>query len=91
MAMALFGFGRSARVPADDGRRREMEAWVREAAGLGGADVVKVNEVLCPDPACPGFETVILLMRAGQRTRAVKVAKPIADVSQADVAAAVLS
>ena len=87
--MALFGFGRSARNRPDDGHRRQVEAWVREAAGLREADVVKVNEVLCPDPACPGFETVILLMCAGQRTRAVKVAKPIADVSQADVAGAV--
>lgn len=87
--MALFGFGRSARVPPDDGRRGQVEAWVREAAGLREADIVKVNEVLCPDPACPGFETVILLMRAGERTRAVKVAKPIAEVSQADVAIAV--
>ena len=87
--MALFGFGRSARVPPDDGHRRRVEAWVREAAGLREADVVKVNEVLCPDPACPGFETVILLMRVGQRTRAIKVAKPIAEVSRADVASAV--
>lgn len=87
--MALFGFGRSVRVPPDDGRRGQVEAWVREAAVLREADIVKVNEVLCPDPACPGFETVILLMRAGERTRAVKVAKPIAEVSQADVAIAV--
>lgn len=87
--MALFGFGRSARVPPDDADRRRIEAWAREAAALSEADVVKVNEVLCPDPACPGFETVILLMRTGQRTRAVKVAKPIAEVSQTDVAGAV--
>lgn len=86
--MALFGFGRPARVPPDDGHRRQVEAWVREEAGLREADVVKVNEVLCPDPACPGFETVILLMRKGQRTRAVKVAKPVAEVSHADVAGA---
>lgn len=66
-----------------------MEAWAREAAGLGGADVVKVNEVLCPDPSCPGYETVILLMQAGRRTRAVKVAKPVAEVTRADVAASV--
>ena len=87
--MALFGFSRSARNRPDGGHRRQVEAWVREAAGLREADVVKVNEVLCPDPACPGFETVILLMRAGQRTRAVKVAKPLAEVSHADVAGAV--
>lgn len=87
--MSVFGFGRSARNRPDDGDRRRIEAWAREAAALNEADVVKVNEVLCPDPACPGFETVILLMRAGQRTRAIKVAKPIAEVSQTDVARAV--
>lgn len=87
--MALFGLGRSARIPTDDGHRRQVEAWVREAAALREADLVKVNEILCPDPACPGFETVILVMRAGERTRAVKVAKPIADVGHADVVIAV--
>ncbi|KQT09187.1 hypothetical protein ASG40_11160 [Methylobacterium sp. Leaf399] len=84
--MALFGLGRSARPPANDGPRRRVEAWVRPAAGLDEADVVKVNEILCPDPACPGFETVILIMRPGERTRALKVPKPIAAVTQADVA-----
>ena len=85
--MALFGFGRPAKAPADDAPRRRVEAWAREAAALGAEDVVKANEIRCPDPACPGFETVILIMRAGQRTRAVKIDKPIAEVTLADVAA----
>lgn len=83
--MALFGFGRSAKPRADDAPRRQVEAWAREAAGLAAEDVVKANEIQCPDPACPGFETVILIMRAGQRTQAVKITKPLAEVMRADV------
>lgn len=62
-----------------------MENWVREAAKLDADGVVKANEIQCPDPACPGFETVILIMRAKQRTQALKITKPIAGVTQPDV------
>ena len=80
--MALFGF-RAAR-PQDDVRRR-IESWARAAGAFGDATVLKVNEIVCADPACPGFETVILVMEAGQRTYARKIAKPLGDVTQADI------
>lgn len=84
--MAIFGFGR--RPAAEAQVRERVEAWARERLGPG--DVVKVNEILCPDPACPGLETVILVMAPGRRTRAVKVGRPAAEVTQADVAQALV-
>ena len=44
----------------------------RAALGLGEDDTVTVNEIACTDPACPGIETVILVMRAGEPTQAFK-------------------
>lgn len=81
--MALFGFGRA--KPAE-GVRRQVEEWARAACGADAETVIKVNEIVCPDPACPGFETCILVMQPGLRTRAFKVAKPVAEVTQSDVA-----
>lgn len=81
--MALFGFGRAR---PGIGERRQVGEWAREACGAGEDVVVKVNEIVCPDPACPGFETCILVMKPGTHTRALKIAKPVAEVTQSDVA-----
>lgn len=80
--MALLGFGRR-REPSDDTARRNVEAWVR--ALVEPESVVKVNEILCPDPSCPGLETIILVMRPGRKTQAAKVGKPLADVTRVEV------
>jgi hypothetical protein len=47
---------------------------------------VSVNEIVCADPACPGSETVILVMAPGRRSVALKVQKPMADTTADDVA-----
>ena len=82
--MALFCFGRRP-SPTDGAVRDAILAWTRAAAGLGADGVVKVNEIVCADPACPGMETILLLMPPGHPTRAVKIAKPMATVTEGDV------
>lgn len=62
-----------------------VKEWTRGAFRLTGSDAVAANEVACPDPGCPDRETVILLMRAGEPTRALKISKPIASVVESDV------
>ena len=86
--MALFGFGRP-RPP--DAARLRVEAWARAAGGFGEATVLKVNEIVCPDPACPGFETVILIMEPARRSVARKIAKPVTEVLEADVVQALMA
>ncbi|GJE17744.1 hypothetical protein [Methylobacterium marchantiae] len=80
--MVFLGLGRR-REPADDTARRRVETWVR--ALVEPDCVVKVNEILCPDPACPGLETIILVMRPGRKTRAAKVSRPLLEVTEAEV------
>lgn len=77
------------RPRADEPGRAEasakIAALVRAALALGEDDAVTVSEIACGDPACGGAETVVLIMRAGRRTEAVKFMKPMAQVTEADV------
>jgi hypothetical protein len=60
-------------------------------ACLPAGSSVTVNEILCLDPACPDLETVILVMRAGEKTRACKIAKPMSAVTEQDLAGALVT
>ncbi|WP_232630263.1 hypothetical protein [Methylobacterium sp. Leaf118] len=80
--MALFG--RGGERPGAAARRR-VEAWVRAAGGYGPGTALTVSEIVCADPACPGTETVILIMAPGAPTRAVKLAGALDDLSEAAV------
>ncbi|MCA0406659.1 MAG: hypothetical protein LCH39_10975 [Proteobacteria bacterium] len=70
---------------AADTARANIRAWAEEVLGSPEGLALTISEVECPDPACPGFETFILVMREGEATQAVKVKKPLAEVSEADV------
>jgi hypothetical protein len=61
-----------------------VKGWTR-AALHPGEGTVAVNEIVCADPACPGYETVVLIMAPGQKTRAVKVQKPVEEVTEQDI------
>ncbi len=78
------------RRPSDAERAASaaIKAQVRAALNLEEAATVSVSEIDCGDAACPGLETVILVMRPGQRTRAFKVPGGLASVDAAAVEAA---
>lgn len=85
--MALFGFG-NRRPPADQGARAAIVDWVRRCGGLEAAVTVKASEIVCADPACPGIETVILILAPGRPTRALKVPRSLPEVTESDIVAA---
>ncbi len=66
-----------------------IKLWTRLALGLGEDATVSVNEIVCADPACPGSETVILVMVPGQRTKAYKVQARMTETTEEMVGAAV--
>jgi hypothetical protein len=74
------------------GERNPDAARIKGAAlaHLPEGSSVTVNEILCLDPACPDLETVILVMREGEKTRACKIAKPMAAVTEQDLARALV-
>ncbi|GEO98673.1 hypothetical protein GCM10007887_03330 [Methylobacterium haplocladii] len=61
-----------------------------EALALGPDDALTVNAIACADPGCPDLETIVLVMRVGEPTRAVKIRRPIEAVELADVLGVVL-
>lgn len=77
------------RRPSPDAAARARVAGIaRRLGGFGPEVTLTVNEIVCADPACPGTETVILVMQPGMRARACKVAKPLEAVTEEDVAGA---
>jgi hypothetical protein len=88
MRFGLFGRDKREAVGAD--AAAQVKRQVRELLGLPENAVVAVNEILCADPACPGTETVILVMKPGEKTRAFKIQMGLAEVT-AEALAQVLS
>ena len=85
--MSLLGAFRKRPSPDAAARTRVTEI-ARRLGGFGPEVTLAVNEIVCADPACPGTETVILVMVPGIRSRACKVGKPLEAVTEEDVAAA---
>lgn len=75
-------------------RTAAVRALKRLAARLfdaGDEDVVVVNELTCSEPGCPPLETVIALLRAGESPRQIKIHKPLFEVGEEDLRAALLA
>jgi hypothetical protein len=84
MLKKLFG----APKPRDPIAAARIKQWVREIVTddpeKREAIAVTVSEIICADPACPGTETVILIMQPGRKSVAAKVAKTMDAVSESD-------
>lgn len=63
-----------------------LKARLIAALALGPEDALAVNAIACADPGCSDLETVVLVMRVGEPTRALKIRRAIAAVDPADVA-----
>lgn len=78
---------------ARSAERAEVAARLKRALvaalSLTEADAIAVNEIACADPGCPDMETVVLVMRAGLPTRALRIQRPMEAVDAADIAALV--
>lgn len=72
----------------DKAQLDRIRAWARIALDEPPGLDLTVSEVECADPACPGMETFILVMREGQPTVAAKIRKPMAEIGEPDVAEA---
>ena len=86
--MSLRDWLRGGRAKPEREAIARVKAWAMAVLGGSADTTVAVNEIVCLDPGCPGTETVILMMQPGRKTRAAKVGKPIDEVTEDDVAAA---
>lgn len=82
-------FARRAGLPARDREAAErVKALVLAALALPPGTEVAVSEIVCLDPACPGTETVMLVMAPSMKTRAAKLGKAAAEITEPEVRAA---
>jgi hypothetical protein len=79
--MRLGLFGRDKREAAGADAAAQVKRQVRELLQLPDNAVIAVNEILCADPACPGTETVILVMKPGEKTKAFKAQMGLAELT----------
>lgn len=73
------------RVP---GRAAEIKQWVAARLSLGDDDMVAVAQLSCHEPGCPPVETVLTLRPARGTPRMVRIHKPLAEITEDDVVAA---
>lgn len=85
--MARFFFNRRGADPEMSDASRRLTASVREILTLGPDDGVTVSEIACSHPECGDAETVVLIMRLGRRTEAVKILKAMRLVTEDDLRA----
>lgn len=74
---------RSRAVPE---RLQNIKAWTRSAYGLDDGVTISVAEIACREEGCPDIETVIGIMRPGERIETIRLHKPLIDVSIEDIA-----
>lgn len=71
--------------PRDEAALQRIREWARATLDDPPGLDLTISEVDCADPACPGLETFILVMREGQATQAVKIRKPMVEITEADI------
>ncbi len=75
--------------PRDAVAAARIKQWVRDALETDmekQEDIaVTVSEIDCNDAACPGTETIILIMRPYHTTKALKLSKLMDVVEKSDI------
>ncbi|RWN60953.1 MAG: nitrate reductase [Mesorhizobium sp.] len=66
-------------------KTRQIKVWVRRACGLDDDVVVSVTELVCRKNGCPDIETVIGILRPGEKIETIRLRKAIADVTSRDL------
>ncbi|SCM71762.1 Putative nitrate reductase, delta subunit (modular protein) [uncultured Pleomorphomonas sp.] len=71
------------------GRVGLVKDWVRAAIGFGDAVTVAVSQIACRHSTCGGAETLVMIDVSNADLRVLRFAKPLADVTEDDVRAAI--
>jgi transcriptional regulator of NAD metabolism len=75
-------FKRSAPKPSAS---LELVQALRLKLALDEDDGITISEIACSHPECGEAETAILIFKKGEKTRALKILKPLSKVVLADI------
>lgn len=84
--MALFKNLFHKKPKRDEAALTRVRAWIMAEMGEP-APTLTISEIECGDPACPGLETIVLIMQEGEATQALRIRKPILSISVEDIRA----
>lgn len=79
----ILGLGK----PKSTGDAQRIKALVRGRFGVAEDTTVMVSELRCHEDGCPDVETVIALMSGAGQRQSWKIAKPMTEISDGDIAA----
>ena len=63
----------------------ELKAHARTAINADDETVVSVSESDCSDPSCGGARTIVLIMHPRRPTEAVKIDKPLEQITRTEL------
>ena len=69
----------------DPNKVTSIKKWVGSLLKLDSMTTVFVTQLECAEPDCPPVETVIALIKAGEKTRQKKTHKCINDIEKDDI------
>lgn len=75
--------------PGRRAHHASLKRWTRELLGLDDDATLTVNELRCAEPECPDIETVIGISISAGHWHRLRVRKPAAEITRADLAALV--
>ena len=67
------------------GAATELMAHARTVVGADDDTAVSVSEHACGEPGCCGTRTIVLVMRPKRPTEAVRIDKPLDEVTRTDL------
>jgi hypothetical protein len=82
MHMAAFFFPRKT---SNHRSNAVLELKARRAINADAETVVSVSERDCGDPGCGGARTIVLIMHPRWPTEAIKIEKPLEQITQTDL------
>ena len=85
MSMAAFFFPRKTSNRRRDAAALELKVQVRTVINADDDTVVTVIERDCIDPGCGGARTPVLIMHPRRPTEAIKIDKPLEQITHADL------
>ena len=64
---------------------RKLKEHARTAINADDETIVTISERDCGDPGCGGARTIVLIMHPRRPTEAVKIDKPLEQITQTDL------
>ena len=69
---------------------RKLKEQARTAINADDETIVTISERDCGDPDCGGVRTIVLIMHPRRPTEAVKIDKPLEQITQTDLSDALV-